>query len=59
MPSVVKYRGDTRWRFAFGCSLIGGTGRPTTATGAGVCPPVSGTRSVSAAEVLPASAVSR
>ena len=30
-----------------------------TATGAGVCPPVSGTRSVSAADVLPGSVARR
>ena len=55
IPSVAKYRGETRCRFACGRSLSGGSGRPPIATGAGVCPPVSGTRSVSAADVLPGS----
>ena len=59
MPSVWKYRGDTRWRLASGRSLSGGIDVPCTATGAGVFPPVSGTRSESATDVTPGIAVRR
>ena len=55
MPSVAKYRGETRCRFACARSLSGGIGLPPIATTVGARSPVSGTRSVSAVDVLPGS----
>jgi len=59
MPSVSKYRGETRWRLASSRSLNGGSDVPCTATGAGVGPLASGATSVSAAELTPGIVFSR